>query len=493
MIGQIMLCSSLISEFQPGVRKELMMFRIPSLFSQAVILLCFLSSITQPTHAADEKPWNVVFFLVDDLGWTDLGCYGSDFYQSPNIDQLAAEGMKFTQNYSACNACSPTRGALLTGMYPARTHLTDWIPGWAKSYTDFPLKPPQWKKHLDQKYTTLPEALRTAGYQTFHVGKWHLGGRGNLPQDHGFDVNISGTNRGLPRSYHFPYGGDAMKWDSGLTEAERQDRYLTDRMADEAVALIRQQQDKPFFLYCSFYSVHSPIQGRPDLVKKYKGLPAGKRHKNPEYAAMIQSVDEAIGRVRAQLKESGIADRTLIVFTSDNGGVRRKTSNNDPLRGEKGQHWEGGTRVPAIVLWPGVTPADSVCAEPIITMDFYPTILNITGVAGNSEHNQSVDGLTLVPLLKDPAATLNREALYWHYPHYNVFIGVPYSAIRVGKYKLIHYYEDGHDELYNLADDLSETSDVSKTYPELTARLERRLQQHLKQVGAQMPVSNPKN
>ncbi|QDT45076.1 Arylsulfatase [Gimesia alba] len=455
-----------------------------------VILLVLGGSYNTPANAA-ERPWNVVFFLVDDLGWTDLGCYGSDYYQTPNINRLASEGMKFTQNYAACNACSPTRGALMSGMYPARTHLTDWIPGWAKQYRDFPLKPPEWKQHLDQKYTSLPEALHDAGYKTLHIGKWHLGGAGNLPQDHGFDVNIAGTKRGLPRSYHFPYGGDALKWDSRLTVEQREGRYLTDRLTDEAVTLIKQQQNNPFFLYFSFYSVHSPIQGRPDLVQKYKQLPQGEHHKNPEYAAMVQSVDTAVGRVRKQLKQSGIADRTLIVFTSDNGGVCRKTSSNVPLRGEKGQHWEGGTRVPAIVLWPGVTQSGSVCSEPIITMDFYPTLLNITGAEGNAAHNKNVDGVSLVRLLKDPAASLDRKALYWHYPHYNVFIGVPYSAIRAGDYKLIHFYEDNHSELYDLAHDLSETHDLSAEKPEITARLQKQLQDHLKQVGAQMPVPNP--
>lgn len=456
-----------------------------------VIVIC-LSLAETSKGMAPERPLNVVFFLVDDLGWTDLGCYGSDFYQTPNIDRLAAEGMKFTQNYSACNACSPTRGALMTGMYPARTHLTDWIPGWGKQYSQFALLPPKWKQHLEQKHTSLPEALKAAGYSTLHLGKWHLGGPGNLPEDHGFDINIGGTIRGAPRSYHFPYGGAAMKWHSNLTESQRKDRYLTDRLTDEAVSLIKLQKEKPFFLYFSFYSVHAPIQGRKDLVQKYKQLPAGKNHKNPEYAAMVQSVDEAVGRVRAQLEQSGIADQTLIVFTSDNGGVRRKTSSNVPLRGEKGQHWEGGTRVPAIVHWPGVTQPGSVCNEQVITMDYYPTILEITDATGNTEHNKHVDGVSLVPLLKSPQTSLNRDALFWHYPHYNVFIGIPYSAIRAGDYKLIKYYEDGHTELYNLATDLSEQHDLTASEPVITARLKNQLEQHLQQVGAQLPTPNSK-
>ncbi len=440
--------------------------------------------------AMPEQPLNVVFFLVDDLGWTDLGCYGSDFYRTPHIDQLAAEGTRFTQNYAACNACSPTRGALMTGMYPARTRLTDWIPGWSKQYGGFPLLPPKWTQHLEQHHTSLAEALRDTGYTTVHLGKWHLGGVGNLPEDHGFDINVGGSIRGLPKSYHFPYGGEAMKWGSHLPESQREGRYLTDRLADEAVAVIDRTKDQPFFLYFSFYAVHAPIQGRPDLVEQTKRRPRGERHKNPEYAAMVEAVDEAVGRVRAQLELSGVADRTLIVFTSDNGGVHRGTSNNAPLRGEKGQHWEGGTRVPAIVLWPGVTLPGAVCHEQVITMDYYPTILDIVGAPGNAEHNANIDGVSLVPILKDPATSLGREALYWHYPHYNPFVGVPYGAVRADNYKLIEYYEDGRLELYDLTDDLGEERNLVELRPEVTARLKQLLHDHRDHMEAQMPTPN---
>jgi len=441
--------------------------------------------------ATPERPLNVVFFLVDDLGWTDLGCFGSDFHQTPNIDKLAAEGTKFTQNYSACNACSPTRAALMTGMYPARTHLTDWIPGWSKQYGGFQLLPPKWTRHLEQHDTTLAEALHDVGYTTVHLGKWHLGGKENLPEDHGFDVNIGGSIRGLPRSYHFPYGGEAMEWRSHVPASQREGRYLTDRLADEAVAAIDRTKDKPFFLYFSFYAVHAPVQGRPDLVEQYKQRPTGERHRNPEYAAMVEAVDEAVGRVRTQLEVSGVADRTLIVFTSDNGGVRGRTSNNAPLRGEKGQHWEGCTRVPAIVHWPGVTRPGAVCDEQVITMDYYPTILEIVGASGNAEHNANVDGVSLVPILKDPTTSLGREALYWHYPHYNPFVGIPYGAVRADNYKLIEYYEDGRLELYDLTEDLSEERNLAELRPDVTARLKKLLHSHLDHVEAQMPTPNP--
>ena len=378
----------------------------------------------------------------------------------------------------------------MTGMYPARTRLTDWIPGWSKQYGGFQLLPPKWTQHLQQQHTSLAEALHDAGYTTLHLGKWHLGGPGNLPEDHGFDVNVGGSIRGLPHSYHFPYGGEAMKWQSNLPESQRQGRYLTDRLGDEAVELIARTRDKPFFLYLSFYAVHAPVQGRPDLVRQYEQQSPGDRHRNSEYAAMVEAVDEAVGRVRAQLEQSGVADRTLIVFTSDNGGVCRTTSNNAPLRGEKGQHWEGGTRVPAIVYWPGETLPGAVCDEQVITMDYYPTILDIAGATGNAAHNANVDGVSLVPLLKDPTASLGREALYWHYPHYNPFVGIPYGAVRSGDYKLIEYFEDSRIELYDLAQDLSEQRNVAASRPRVATRLKNMLHDFRDRVGAQMPEPN---
>lgn len=436
-------------------------------------------------------PPNVVFIMVDDLGWTDLRCFGSDFYQTPNIDQLAAEGMKFTQNYSACNACSPTRGALMTGMYPARTHLTDWIPGQKRS--DTKLLAPAWTQELEHKYTTLAEALHADGYATYHIGKWHLGQPGGYPEDHGFDVNIAGAARGAPPSYYYPYKGLANEWHSLLTESQREGLYLTDRLASEAVALLEQASDKPFFMYLSFHAVHTPIQGRADLVDKYSKASAGQRHKNPPYAAMVGAVDEAVGRVLSQIDKMGLTDQTAVVFTSDNGAVVRPGfSDNSPLRGGKGQRWEGGTRVPAIVRWPGVVKPDGICDEPIITMDFYPTILEITQAAGDAKHNAHVDGLSIVKLLEDPAADLAREALYWHYPHYNPFVGIPHSIIRAGDYKLIEYYEDGHLELYNLDNDLGEQTNLADSQPEMARRLHKQLREHLEQMAAQMPVPNPK-
>jgi len=464
-----------------------------SLLAKIVAGLCLGLSLGGIAAAASERPWNVVFFMVDDLGWADLSGYGSDYHQTPHVDRLAEEGLKFTRAYAATNCCSPTRGALMTGLYPARTHLTDWIPGWDAQSSNFKMLTPLWTKRLELKYTTLPEALRDVGYATYHIGKWHLGGKEHYPEHQGFDVNIGGTSVGGPRSYHFPYGGVAMEWDSVLTEKQRQGRYLTDRLADEAVELIHRSADRPFFLHFSFYAVHTPVldQGKPELVEKYRQLPSDGRQRNPNYAAMMESMDEAVGRVRAELERSGVAERTIIVFTSDNGAVARDISSNVPLRGQKGQHWEGGERVPAVIYWPGMTEPGTVSDEPIITMDFYPTILAMTGVANEGNRGEGTDGLSLVPLVENPAARLDRDALYWHYPHYNVLIGVPYGTVRTREYKLIEYYEDDRVELYHLANDIGEKHDLAHENPILVERLRALLHNFRDRTGAQMPIPNP--
>ncbi len=456
-------------------------------------ILCFCAvTVCGPRPIdATTKP-NIVFFLVDDLGWTDLGCYGSDFYQTPNIDRLASEGVRFTDAYAACNACSPTRAAVLTGMYPARLRLTDWIPG-QRSLPGHTLRAPQWTQQLEHRHVTLAEALKSAGYKTAHIGKWHLGGPAFYPTKQGFDVNIGGSYIGAPGSYYFPY---VRKRSSASGPVENlppdgpKGRYLTDRLADEAVKLIAESKNRPFFIYCSFYSVHTPIQPRPDLHKRYKNdVTLGKRHKNAAYAAMVGAVDEAVGRVLAQLNKSGIADETVIVFTSDNGGMHRVTTN-APLRGGKGMPWEGGTRVPLIVKAPGVTPAGTLCRQPAISVDFYPTLLELAAAKGDPTHNRHVDGVSLAPLLQNPDAPLDRKTIFWHYPHYNVLLGVPHSSLRSGPYKLIQFFEDDHVELYDLTTDLGETNDLARTLPAKTAELLEELRAWRAQVKAQLPVRN---
>lgn len=456
-----------------------------------VACLCFLLGGT--ATANPDKPWNVVIFMVDDLGWTDLSGYGSDYHQTPEVDRLAADGLKFNRAYAATNCCSPTRGALLTGLYPARTHLTDWIPGWRAQYGKFKLLDPAWTPRLELKYTTLPEALREAGYATYHLGKWHLGDEAHYPEHQGFDRNIGGNSYGAPRSYHFPYGGVAMDWDSVLPAEQREGRYLTDRLADEAVELINRTTDQPFFMYFSFYAVHTPVknQGKPELVKKYQALPRGAHQRNPNYAAMMESMDDAVGRVRSELERTGMADRTIIIFTSDNGAVARDISSNLPLRGQKGQHWEGGERVPTIIHWPGVTTPGSTTDEPIITMDFYPTLLEGIGIVPATKFGEGTDGMSLLPVLRNPRTRLDRDALYWHYPHYNVLIGFPYGTVRTRDYKLIEYYEDNRVELYHLADDLGEQHDLAAHHPALVKRLRTQLHEFRDRTGAQMPLPNP--
>ena len=454
-------------------------------------ILCLSAVVVcmpRPTRAA-TKP-NIVFFLVDDLGWTDLGCYGSDYYQTPNIDRLASEGVRFTDAYAACNACSPTRAAVLTGMYPARLRLTDWIPG-QRSLPGHKLSAPQWTQQLELRHVTLAEALKSAGYKTAHIGKWHLGGPAFYPTKQGFDVNIGGSYIGAPGSYYFPYvrkPGSASRPVENLPPGGPDGRYLTDRLADEAVKLIAQSKKQPFFIYFSFYSVHTPIQPRPDLHKRYKNdVVAGKRHTNAAYAAMVGAADEAVGRVRDQLSKSGITDETVIVFTSDNGGMHRVTTN-APLRGGKGMPWEGGTRVPLIVKAPGVTPAGTLCRQPAASIDFYPTLLELAAAKGDPTHNRHVDGVSLAPLLQNPDALLDRKTIFWHYPHYNVLLGVPHSSLRSGPYKLIEFFEDDHVELYDLTSDLGETNDLAQRLPAKTAELLEELRTWRAQVKAQLPI-----
>ncbi|MGD9853757.1 MAG: sulfatase-like hydrolase/transferase [Planctomycetaceae bacterium] len=477
--------------------------------------LVFIVLITCPRQSpADEPRPNVIVFLVDDLGWTDAGCYGSDLYETPHIDRLAADGVRFTDAYAACTVCSPTRAAMMTGMYPARLHVTDWIDGhWegmnAARRSEHPLMPPDWTQHLEHRYTTIAEALQANGYRTAHVGKWHLTPRSTdkdvvepfYPQHQGFDVNIAGNQWGAPGSYYWPYrhpGGTGVdaRVENFPPDEETRDKYLTDMLTDRTVALLREWKDQPFFLYFPYYQVHRPIQGRKDLVEKYQGkITPQHRHRDAGYAAMVESVDISVGRIRATLDELGVSDNTLIVYTSDNGGLdydeKSDPTDNAPLRNGKGSAYEGGVRVPMIVSWPGVTPAGTVSSEPVITCDFYPTILEITRTAGDATHNENVDGRSLVPLLKDPKSTLDRDALYWHYPHYHNFGASPYSAVRARDWRLVEFYEDDRSELYNLADDLSETTDLSAAHPEKKRELLAMLNRWRDDMGAQPPLKNP--
>ena len=421
--------------------------------------------------------------VADDLGWTDLACYGSRFYETPNIDRLARDGMKFTQAYSACTVCSPTRAAILTGKYPARLHITDWIPGLPPENPR--LLVPEWTKYLPRGEVTMADALKESGYATASIGKWHLGGEEYYPDKHGFDINIAGTEAPSPKSYFAPY--------KIVTLPEGPDgEYLTDRIGNEAARFIERHKDGPFFLYFSQFAVHLPVQGKPVLMKKYaaKRRP-GDAQKNAGYAAMIESMDATVGQVRRKLEELKLAERTVIVFASDNGG-RVPTTTNAPLRFGKGSCYEGGTRVPLIIHWPGVTKAGSVCETPVISMDLFPTLLEIAG-ASPEAIRRGVDGLSLVPLLRQ-TGELKRDALFWHYPHYQHYqLGgtTPYSAIRAGDFKLIEFFDGKPVELYNLREDIGEQQNLAARRPDKVAELRARLHAWRKAVGAQEPTRNP--
>jgi arylsulfatase A-like enzyme len=450
--------------------------------------LCYLliaggAIAAAPALADNPLPPNVVLIVADDLGWTDLGCYGSDFYKSPHLDALARDGMRFTANYSACTVCSPTRAALLTGKYPARLRITDWIPGLPPENPK--LIVPDFTKYLPLDETTIAEVLHDAGYATASIGKWHLGGPSYFPEHHGFNLNIAGTDQPQPRPGYFaPY-------DIATIRQGSQSEYITDRLGDEAVRFIRSHADRRFFLYLPHFAVHTPIQAKKRLIEHHRArLHEGLRHTNAAYAAMIESMDQTVGQIRGALDELGIAQRTMIIFTSDNGG-RIPTTSNAPLRAGKGSCYEGGVRVPLIVYWPNVTPPGSECAVPVISMDLYPTVLEITGTS--QDGSTPVDGMSLVPLLRGNREFAERP-LYWHYPHYQHYQQegtTPYGAVRRGDYRLIEFYSDHRVELYNLRDDPGERNNLANSLPEVARSIREGLHEWLRSVDAQMPTRNP--
>lgn len=443
---------------------------------------------------ASAAPPNIILFLIDDLGWKDLGCQGSSYYQTPNIDRLASEGVRFTDAYAACAVCSPTRAAVLTGRYPARLLLTDWLPS-GRWKPKAPLREGRFLRGLPVEEFTLAEALREAGYSTANIGKWHLGSEPfSMPEHHGFDVNIGGNAHGAPGSYFYPYDGDWLVPSTGLRTQwtifpdGKPGEYLTDRLTDEAVKLIQQSKDKPFFIYFPHYGVHSPLQGKPEMVARYEKIPEAQRQGNPKYAAMVESVDESVGRVMEALRQVGQLENTVIIFTSDNGGLASATQH-DPLRGNKGAYYEGGIRVPLIIKWPGVAKAGSVCSVPVTSTDLYPTCLAAAGQ--RLLPNQHLDGINLQPLLAG-GTELKRESLFWHYPHYNSHpFSLPSSVIRKGAWKLIETFDPAGLELYNLDDDLSETRNLVTEKPEKLAELQHDLEAWRQSVDAEKMLPNP--
>jgi len=517
---------------------------IPIYLALSITLSCTIVQKGVP----ESQALNIIIFLVDDLGWRDVGCYGSRFYETPNIDRLARESIRFTSAYAACHVCSPTRASLLTGKYPASLNLTDWLPG----RRDFPfqkLKNVEINQHLPHGGSTIPKVLKENGYSTAIFGKWHLGEDSASTARQGFDLHIPDWNRGWPKEgYHFPYG---MK---GLEEG-LPGEYLTDRLTDEALEYLEVHQHKPFFLYLSHFAVHDPIEGPSDLVEKYetklKSVPPDegsayklegqpgiaypisryeldklinqeqyrdfrvfpdqtvkiKQHQdNTQFAGMVESMDESLGRILDKLDELGIADRTLLIFYSDNGGMsaanfwdpnriiskdmldKAYSTSNLPLRGSKGWLYEGGIRVPLIIRWPGSGLQGAICDVPVTSPDFYPTILEIIGL---TDKEISTDGTSMVPLLKGEQK-LEREAIFWHFPHYsNHGMQSPGGAVRSGDYKLLEYYENGTIQLFNLKDDIGEQHDLSASEPEIAKHLLQLLHAWRENVGAKMMDANP--
>jgi arylsulfatase A-like enzyme len=480
-----------------------------------LIISLFSVFIVSALSAAEQKP-NLLLILADDLGWSDLSCYGSAFHESPHLDKLASQGLRFTQAYSSSPYCSPSRAAIMTGRHPARLKITDYIPSNGKRGK---LLPAEMKMQLPLEEVTLAEVLRDAGYATWHVGKWHLGGEGFHPQNQGFQVNIAGNHSGAPTSFFWPYGHDkpeaAKRYHGspvpGLVEGGSQGEHLCDRLTSEAIKLIDQRKSgQPFFLYLPFYDVHTPIMAKPELVAKYQakaaklGLPAAKdvrtyregnlargtdklrelpeHHSNPTYAAMIEAMDTNIGRLLAKLDELGIADNTLILFTSDNGG--HSVTSNRPLRGGKGWLYEGGVREPWIVKWPGVTKPGSICDVPVMNTDILPTVLEACGMPARPDLHK--DGVSFAPLLRGETKPAH-EALFWHFPHYGNHGSGPCSSVRVGDWKLIHWIEDDSVELFNIATDLSEKNNLAAQYPDRVKQLRTRLEAWRKETAANLP------
>ncbi|MCP4452981.1 MAG: sulfatase [Planctomycetes bacterium] len=514
----------------------------------AACLAASCAAAQSPARVSRAKKTNVIIFLVDDLGWSDLACYGSPFYDTPNIDALATQGVRFTDAYATCHVCSPSRASILTGKYPARLKLTDWLTG-RKDFSFQRLKNAHIHQTLPLDELTLAEALKRHGYSTGHFGKWHLGEASTGPLDQGFDVQVpQNWFKGWPKAgYHAPFKLDGLGSDQG--------DYLTDRLTDEALRFIEDHRSKPFFLYLSHFAVHDPIQGRTDLVKKYQqrrsqlppderpfvleGNPDAEtvfthdqldhmareeaydayrvlpnqmvkikqRQDNPQFAAMVESVDESLGRVVAKLTALGLEKDTIIIFTSDNGGMSAAnfgnpkrvvnpakldtaySTSNLPLRGAKGWLYEGGIRVPLIIKWPGQGKTGTICREPVIGTDYYPTILDMVGLSRTPL--QHADGRSLASLVRGKTA-FSRDAIYWHFPHYsNHGMQSPWGAVRSGRYKLLEYFENNSIQLFDLESDLAEQNDLSKTHPEIASQLLKKLHQWQKEVGAEMMGPNP--
>jgi arylsulfatase A-like enzyme len=456
------------------------------------------------------KQPNIVFILADDLGWRDLGCEGSPIYESPNIDRIANEGMRFTQGYAACQVCSPSRASILTGKVTPRHGITDWIgarsgEAWRDTERFNQLLPPDYEHGLRPDEITFAEVFRRSGYRTFFAGKWHLGDEGKGPEEYGFEINKGGWRVGSPPGGYFsPYKNPKLA-DGPKGES------LPIRLGNETAQFIESNRDKPFVAYLSFYSVHGPIQTSQDRWEKFRdkatsqgpapekrftmdrNLPVRQIQDCPIYGGMIEAMDDAVGIVLDTLDRLGLADNTIVCFTSDNGGVSSGdaySTSNLPLRGGKGRQWEGGIREPFHLKIPGLTKAGSTCDVPVSGIDYYSTFLELAGLSIPEE--QTVDGMSLTKLLRgEPDEDISNRDLFWHYPHYGNQGGEPSSIIRRQNWKLIHYFEEDRDELYDLESDPEELTDIGGEHPERVSELRERLDSWLIEVGAKLPVPDP--
>jgi len=468
-------------------------------------LCLLLIAILFSSCSENNTKQNFVFILVDDLGWTDLGYSGSPFYETPNIDALSSESIQFTNAYSSGSVCSPSRASIMTGKHPARLNITDWIPG--DDPENEKLSGPKDLNELPLIELTLAEVLKENGYKTFFAGKWHLGGKDFFPEDQGFEINLGGHEKGSPPGgYYAPYRNPK------LTDGP-DGEYLTDRLTDESIKFLDKVGKNPFFLFLSFYSVHTPIQANKRHIEKFEIKLQGLNNKdisqrdegngittldqkNPDYASMIYAMDENVGRLIAKLRKEGLYENTTLIFTSDNGGLTtlKKTYNHVaptaviPLRAGKGWLYEGGIRIPLLIKPAKYQARHRISSEPVIGYDFYPTILSLAGIKQSKTHK--IDGIDLSPILNGKKQ-LDRKEIYWHYPHYHGSAWTPGAAIRQGDWKLIEFYESATVELYNLSDDISEMNDLSLEYPEKVNSLKQKLRDLQKLMTANEAIANP--
>ena len=463
--------------------------RTSAIWITTILTLTIFAMFSQAAHPVRSRP-NILFIYLDDFGWKDTGYMGSDFFETPHLDKLAGEGMVFTNAYSCASNCAPARACLLSGQYTPRHQVFNVGTGPRGKAQHRRLLHVPGVSTLDPRITTWAHSLQAAGYRTATIGKWHLS---EDPIPYGFHVNVGGTHSGSPpRGYYPPHNNVP-----GLEDAPPGE-YLTDRLNQEALAFVRENQNRPWMLYLTHFAVHSPFHAKKELVSKYEAKRKGQLHNNVTMATMIQAVDDGVGELRAALDELGLTNNTIIVFFSDNGGVA-KVTDMAPLRGYKGTYYEGGIREPFFVKWPGVVKPGTTCDEPIIGVDLYPTFCDMVGT--KLPEDQPQDGLSLVPLLKGDVGSLPERALFWHFPAYlqaggavegvesrdPLFRSRPCSIIRQGDWKLHQYFEDGGLELYNLKKDIGETTNLAETYPEKRQALLRQLLQWRANMNAPVP------